>query len=73
MRRRRSPRRQAPPQLSRPRQTYVYYPGTQVVPENVAVKVLNRAHTLTAEVEIPKDGASGVLICHGSNTTRELR
>jgi hypothetical protein len=29
--------------------------------------VLNRAHSLTAEVEIPKGGASGVLICHGSN------
>jgi arylsulfatase A-like enzyme len=55
------------PQLSRPRQTYVYYPGTQMVPENVAVKVLNRAHSFTAEVEIPKGGASGVLICHGSN------
>src|SRR5262249_9431429 len=34
---------------------------------NVAVKVLNRAHSLTAEVEIPKGGAKGVLICHGSN------
>ena len=55
------------PQLSKERQTYVYYPGTQTVPENVAVKVLNRAHSLTAEVEIPKGGASGVLVCHGSN------
>jgi len=55
------------PQLSKPRQTYVYYPGTQAVPENVAVKVLNRAHSLAAEVEIPKGGASGVLICHGSS------
>jgi arylsulfatase len=55
------------PQLSKDRQIYVYYPGTQTVPENVAVKVLNRAHSLTAEVEIPKGGASGVLVCHGSN------
>ncbi len=55
------------PQLTKDRQTYVYYPGTQTVPENVAVKVLNRAHSLTADVEIPKGGASGVLICHGSN------
>ena len=38
-----------------------------MVPENVAVKVLNRAHSFTAEVEIPKGRASGVLICHGSN------
>jgi arylsulfatase A-like enzyme len=55
------------PQLTKARQIYIYYPGTQVVPENVAVKVLNRAHSFTADVEIPKGGASGVLICHGSN------
>jgi arylsulfatase len=55
------------PQLSKDRQVYVYYPDTQVVPENVAVKVLNRAHSFTAEVEIPKGGAEGVIVCHGSN------
>jgi arylsulfatase len=54
------------PQLSQDRKTYVYYPGTQAVPENVAVRVLNRAHSITAEVEIPKGGANGVLFCHGS-------
>ena len=31
------------------------------------MKVLNRAHSLTAEVEIPKGGAEGVLVCHGGN------
>ena len=41
------------PQLTADRQTYVYYPHTQAVPENVAVKVLNRAHSLTADVELP--------------------
>jgi arylsulfatase A-like enzyme len=55
------------PQLAKDRQLYVYYPDTQVVPESVAVKVLNRAHSFTAEVEIPKDGAEGVILCHGSN------
>jgi len=55
------------PQLSKARKTYVYYPHTQGVPENVAVRVLNRAHSLTAEVDIPRGGAEGVLICHGSN------
>jgi arylsulfatase len=55
------------PQLTRDRKTYVYYPHTQSVPENVAVKVLNRAHSFTADVEIPKGGAEGVIICHGSN------
>src|SRR5262249_40593012 len=55
------------PQLTEERKTYVYYPHTQGVPENVAVKTLNRAFSLTAEVEIPKGGAEGVIICHGSN------
>jgi arylsulfatase A-like enzyme len=55
------------PQLTKDRQTYVYYPGTQAVPENVAVKVLNRAHRLTAEVDVSKGGAEGVLVCHGGS------
>lgn len=55
------------PELTKERQTYTYYPGTQMVPENVAVKILNRAHSFTVDVEIPKGGAEGVLICHGGN------
>ena len=31
------------------------------------MKVLNRAHTLIAEVEVPKGGAEGVIVGHGSN------
>lgn len=55
------------PELAKDRKTYVYYPHTQMIPENVAAKLLNRAHSITAEVEIPKSGAEGVLICHGGN------
>ncbi|HZO16866.1 MAG TPA: hypothetical protein VFB62_26500, partial [Polyangiaceae bacterium] len=55
------------PALTRERTRYRYFPGTQAVPENVAVKVLNRAHSFTADVEIPKGGAEGVIVCHGSN------
>lgn len=55
------------PQLAKERTTYVYYPGTQVVPENVAARVLNRAHSLTVDIDVPKGGADGVLVCHGSN------
>ena len=55
------------PQLTKDRKTYVYYPRTQMIPENVAAKLLNKSHSLTAEVEIPKGGAEGVLICHGGN------
>jgi arylsulfatase A-like enzyme len=54
------------PQIAADRDTYVYFPRTQAVPENVAAKVLNRAHTITVDVEM-KDGDEGVLACHGSN------
>ncbi len=56
------------PQLTRDRQKYTYYPGTSPVPETVAVKVLNRAHAISAHVEIPKGGAEGVLVSHGGNS-----
>jgi arylsulfatase A-like enzyme len=57
----------ARPELTKERKTYVYFPGTQSVPENVAVRVLNRAHSFVADVEIPKGGAEGVIVSHGGN------
>ncbi len=54
------------PQITETRETYVYYPGTQVVPENVAAKLLNRAHRITVDVELAA-GDQGVLVCHGGN------
>jgi arylsulfatase A-like enzyme len=55
------------PQIAADRTRYIYYPGTQVVPGNAAPRVLNRAHSVTAEVEIPKAGAEGVLFAMGGN------
>ncbi len=54
------------PQIASERDTYVYFPNTQAVPENVAAKVLNRAHTITVDAEVAA-GDEGVLACHGSN------
>jgi arylsulfatase A-like enzyme len=54
------------PQLTVDRLTYTYYPDTQTVPLFAAVRVLNRPHSITAEVEIPRGGAEGVLICQGT-------
>jgi hypothetical protein len=48
------------------RASYVYSPGTQVVPEHVAVKVLHGRFAITAAVAIPSGGAEGVIVCHGS-------
>jgi arylsulfatase A-like enzyme len=55
------------PQLSEERSTYVYYPGTSAVPENVAARVLNRPHSVTAKVTV-QNGAEGVLLSHGGST-----
>lgn len=53
------------PQIAADRTSYVYYPGTQPVPANAAVKVLNRTHSITADVEVPQGGAEGILLAHG--------
>ena len=53
------------PQISAPRDKYIYYPGTGEVDGSNAADVRNRSHSITAEVEIPKDGAKGVLIANG--------
>ncbi len=53
------------PQIAVDRTHYTYYPGTQGVPSNAAVRVLNRPHSITADVEIPPAGAEGVLLAHG--------
>ncbi|EJN57611.1 arylsulfatase [Halogranum rubrum] len=56
------------PQPGKPRDRYVYYPGGQYIPENAAVKVLNRDHSITADVTVPDGGAEGVLLAHGSRS-----
>jgi len=53
------------PQIAIERTHYTYYPGTQGVPSNAAVRVLNRPHSISADVEIPAGGAKGVLLAHG--------
>jgi arylsulfatase len=53
------------PQMSAPRDKYVYYPGTGEVDASTAVDIRNRSYRITAEVEIPKGGAQGVLLAHG--------
>jgi arylsulfatase len=53
------------PQIAADRSSYTFYPGTQEVPVNAAARIINRPHSITADVEIPKGGAEGVLISQG--------
>jgi arylsulfatase len=54
------------PLLAPPRDSYVFFPDTQSVPFFAGPRVLNRPHSITAEVEIPDGGAEGVLLAQGS-------
>ena len=48
------------------RDSYTYYPGTQSIPFFAGPRVLNRPHSITAEVVIPDAGAEGVLLSQGT-------
>jgi arylsulfatase len=54
------------PLIALPRDTYTYLPNTQSVPNFAAPRVLNRPHSITADVEIPEQGAEGVLLSQGT-------
>ena len=55
------------PQLTVGRMSYTFYRGTQGVPPAAGPMILNRTHSITANVEIPEGGAEGVLISYGGN------
>jgi arylsulfatase A-like enzyme len=54
------------PLVALPRDRYTYKPNTQSVPNFAAPRVLNRPHSITADVEIPEQGAEGVLLSQGT-------
>jgi hypothetical protein len=54
------------PQLTVPRNRYVYRSGLTEVPEASAVNIRNRSFTIAAEVEIADEHAGGVVFAHGS-------
>ncbi len=54
------------PQMSKPRERYVYYPDTAEIPESQAVNIRNRSFSIRAEVEIPSGSAEGVVFAQGS-------
>jgi arylsulfatase len=53
------------PQITKDRTSYTFYPHTQAVPYNAGPRLLNRTHSITADVEIPDNGAEGVLVSFG--------
>jgi arylsulfatase len=45
------------------RKSLTVYAGMTGMMENVFINTKNRSHTITAEVELPADGADGVILC----------
>jgi hypothetical protein len=54
------------PQLTKPRNRYVYYPGTAEVPESVAPNIRNRSYTIAVEATVDSQDAAGVLFARGA-------
>ena len=53
------------PQITADRSNYTFYPKTQSVPYNAGPRLLNRSHTIIADVEIPDGRADGALVSYG--------
>jgi arylsulfatase len=53
------------PSLTHGRTTFTYLPGMIRIPEGTAPNLKNRSYRITAEVEIPKAGAEGLLMTQG--------
>jgi arylsulfatase len=54
------------PQLSKPRDRYVYYPDCAEVPEPAAANIRNRSYAIAVELTIDRADAQGVLFSQGS-------
>jgi arylsulfatase len=50
------------PDLLGPRTSLTLYEGMTGIAENAFINVKSRSHTITAEIEVPKGGAEGVII-----------
>ena len=53
------------PDLMGDRTSLTLYEGMDRIMENAFINVKNRSHSITAEVEIPKGGGEGVIVCQG--------
>ena len=53
------------PDLMGDRKSLTLYEGMTGIMENAFINVKNRSHSITAEVDIPKGGGEGVILCQG--------
>ena len=53
------------PSLMGDRTSLTLYPGMVAIMENATLDIKNRSHTIIAQVEIPQEGAEGVILAQG--------
>ena len=53
------------PSLIEGRTEFAYYPGAVRIPESSAPNTKNKSHTITVNLENPKEGCNGVLVAEG--------
>lgn len=53
------------PSLTRGRSQFVYHQGTVRIPEGTAPSLKNSSYTITAKINVPADGADGVIVTQG--------
>lgn len=54
------------PDVTKPRDTYIYYAGTSEIPESVGPNIRNRSYSILANVEIDTVDAEGIIFSQGS-------
>jgi arylsulfatase len=47
--------------------TQLLFPGMRRMQENAVINIKNKSHAVTAEIEVPDAGATGVIAAHGGN------
>ena len=45
--------------------TQLFFPGMRRVQENTVINTKNKSHSVTADIEVPEDGAEGVIVAQG--------
>jgi arylsulfatase A-like enzyme len=59
------PRREPQPLITTGRSTFVYHAGVQRIPPASAPRLVGRAYTIAADVDLPAGQASGVIVAQG--------
>lgn len=56
------------PSVTRGRTSFSYAPGTDRIPEGSAPPIYQQSHTISASIQIPEAGASGVIVAEGGSS-----